>query len=84
MEKNPNKMYQSLFYDYQLVYILVTIRDISTSVLNFAVLVYTVLDPLKQSELDFSNPKQTLVGIQLLETDCGRSLFSDISCAKRE
>ena len=40
--------------------------------------------PLKQSRLDFSNTKQSIVRIQLLEIDCGRSLFLDISCAKRE
>ena len=42
------------------------------------------LNLLKQSRLDFSNPKQTFARIQLLEIDCGRSLFSDIICAKRK
>ena len=40
--------------------------------------------PLKQSWLNFSNPKQTGVRIQFLKIDCGRSLFSYISCARRE
>ena len=38
--------------------------------------------PLKESRLDFSSPKQIFVETQLLETDCGRSLFLEISCAK--
>ena len=44
---------------------------------------HTVLNLLKQSRLDFSNPKQTFARIQLLEIDCRRSLFSDIICDKR-
>ena len=42
------------------------------------------LDPLKQSRLDFSNPKQTFIRIQLLEINCERSLFSGISFVKRK
>ena len=51
---------------------------------KFCCFLHTVLDPLKQSRLDFSNPKETFVRIQLLEIDYRRSLFSDISCTKRE
>ena len=75
-------MYLYLLYDYHLVYILATLWDTSMSMSNYAVLLHTVLDPLKQSRLDFSNPKQTFVRIQLLETECGKSLFSHIICAK--
>ena len=78
--KNKIQMYQYLFYDYYLVYILATVWDTSTSISNFTVFQHTVLNLLKQSRLDFSNPKQTFVRIQLLEIDCGRSLFSDIIC----
>ena len=39
---------------------------------------------LKQSWLNFSNPKQAGVRIQFLKIDCGRSLFSYISWARRE
>ena len=54
------------------------------SISNSAAFPHTILDSLKQSRLDFSNSKQTFVRIQLLEIDCGRFLFSDISCAKQE
>ena len=66
-----NQMYQYLFYDYHLVYILATVWDTSMSISNSAVFLHTVLDPLK------SNSKQTFVWIQLLGIDYGRSLFSD-------
>ena len=55
------QIYQYLFYDYHLFYILVTVWDTSTSISNSAVFLYTALDPLKQKRLDFSNPKQTCV-----------------------
>ena len=53
------------------------IWDTSTPISNSAVFQHTVLDPLKQSRFDFSNPKQTFVQIQLLEIDYGRFVFSD-------
>ena len=59
------------------VHILATVWDTSMPISNSAVFQHTVLDPLKQSRFDFSNPKQTFVRIQLLEIDYGRSLFSD-------
>ena len=62
-------MHQYLFYDHHLVYILATVWDTSMSISNSANFLHTVLDPLKQSRLDFSNPKQTFVRIQLLEID---------------
>ena len=68
-------MYQHLFYDYHLVYILATVLGTSTSISNSAVFLHTVLDPLKQSRLDFSNAKQTFVRIQLFEIDCGGLSF---------
>ena len=59
-------MYQYMFYDYYLVYILDTVWDTSTSISNSGVLLYPVFDPLKQCRLDFSSPKQTFAGIWLL------------------
>ena len=56
--------------------------DTSTSISNSAVFLHTVLYPLKQSRLDFTNPKQTFVRIQSFEIDWGRSHFLDISYAK--
>ena len=38
--------------------------------------------PLKQSRLDFSNPKETFFRIQLTEIDSRKSLFSDVICTK--
>ena len=73
-----------LFYDYHLVYILAAVWDTSMSTSNSAVFQHTVLNPIEQSRLDFSEPKQTLAQIQLLENNCGSSLFSDIIFAKRE
>ena len=75
--KKDFQIYQYFFYDYHLVYILATMWDTATSISNSAVFLQTVLDPLKQSKLDFSNTKQIFVRIQLLEIDYGRSLFSD-------
>ena len=62
-------MYQYLFYGYHLVYILVTVPDTSTLISNSPVFPHAVLNPLKQSRLDFSHPKETFVRIQLLELD---------------
>ena len=56
--------------------------DTSTSISNSPVSLHTALDPFKQSRLDFSNPKQTFVQIQLLETDYGKYLFSDLLVPK--
>ena len=75
-------MYQHLFYNYHLIYILAPVWDTSTSISNPSGFLYTVLDPLKQSALDFTNPKQTFVRMQLLEVGCGSSLFSGSICAK--
>ena len=75
-------MYQHLFYNYHLIYILAPVWDTSTSISNPSGFLYTVLDPLKQSALDFTNPKQTFVRMQLLEVDCGSSHFSGSICAK--
>ena len=75
-------MYQHLFYNYHLIYILAPVWDTSTSISNLSGFLYTVLDPLKQSALDFTNPKQTFVRMQLLEVDCGSSHFSGSICAK--
>ena len=72
-------MYQHLFYNYHLIYILAPVWDTSTSISNPSGFLYTVLDPIKQSTLDFTNPKQTFVRMQLLEVDCGSSHFF---CAK--
>ena len=77
-------MYQYLLYDYRLVYILVAVWDKLTSISNSTVFLHTVLDPLKQSWLDFSNTKQILARIQLLEIDCGGSFFLDIICGKQK
>ena len=54
-------MYQYLFHGYHLVSILVTVRDTSASISNSPVFPHTILNPLKQSRLDISNPKQTFV-----------------------
>ena len=54
----------------------------STSISGSAAFLHTVLGSLKQSKLEFSNPKSTFVLIHLLEIDCTRSL-SDIIFAKR-
>ena len=56
--------------------------DTSTSISNSPVSLHTALDPFKQSRLDISNPKQTFVHIQLLETDYGKYLFSDLLVPK--
>ena len=77
-----NQIYQYLFYDYHPVYILATVGDTSTSVSNSPVSLHTVLDPFKHSSLDFTNPKQTFVQIQLLATDYGKSLFSGLFVPK--
>ena len=58
--KKKIQMCRYLFYDYHLVYILATVWDTSTSISNFVVFLNTIFDSLKQSRLDFSNPKQTL------------------------
>ena len=44
-------MYQYLFYDYYIVHILATVWDTSTSTLNFAVFLQTVVDPLNKVDL---------------------------------
>ena len=44
-------MYQYLFYDYYIVHILATVCDASTSTLNFAVFLHTVVDPLNKADL---------------------------------
>ena len=64
-----------MFYDYHLVYILATVWDTSTSISDSSVFLHTVLDPLEQSRLGFSNPKETFVRIQLLEIGRGRSFI---------
>ena len=77
-----NQFYQYLFYDYHLVFILATVGDTSTSISNSLVSLHTIYDPFKHSRLDFSNPKQTFVHIQLLATDYGKSLFSGLFVPK--
>ena len=77
------QMYQYLFYDYQPVYIFATVWHTSTSLSNSSVFLQTVHDTLKQSRLDFSNLKQTFVRIQLLEIECGTSLFKYSLCLTR-
>ena len=62
------QMYQYLFYDYRLVYILGTVWDTSTSISNSAIFLHTSLDRLKQSRLDFSNSKQTLLKFNYLKS----------------
>ena len=52
--------------DYHLVYIFATVWDTSISISNFAVFLHIVLDPLKQSRLPFSNPKESFVQFRLL------------------
>ena len=73
-------MCQYVFHDYHLVYILTTVWDTSTSISNSALFLNTILDPLKQSRLDSSNPKRTFV--RILEIDYGKTLFSDLFVPK--
>ena len=82
--EKKNQTYQYLFYDYHVFYISATVWDTSTSISNSIVFLHILLDPRKESRFDISNPRETFVLIQLLEIDFRTSLFSDISCAKRE
>ena len=45
------EMHQYLFFDYHLVYILAIVWDTSMSVLNSAVFLHTILDPLNKADL---------------------------------
>ena len=58
--KNKIQMYQYLFYDYHLVYVLATVCDTSTSISDFTIFLHTVLNLLKlilatQSKLLFES-----------------------------
>ena len=58
--KNKIQMYQYLFYDYHLVYILATVWDTSTSISNFAVFQHTFPPSLNKADLILATQSKLL------------------------
>ena len=58
--KNKTQMYQYLFYDYHLVYILTTVWDTSTSISNFAVFQHTFPPSLNKADLILATQSKLL------------------------
>ena len=68
-------MYQYLFYDYHLVYILVAVSDTSMSIPNSAVFLHTVLDPLNKADLILATQSKLFFESNQLKSTAERLSF---------